>query len=210
MKHLVIFISILIFSSLLVSCEKNGPGTETYEDGSSYVGVFKDGKYHGQGTYTFPDGGKYVGEWKDGKKHGLGTYTFPDGSKYVGEFRGNKPGNITFYDKDGNNIGKLEYLYQRKVNGKWGWHEEDKDKDNEYFGQIENGKPNGYGILTRTNGSKYVGEWKDGEKHGQGTYTLLDGSKYVGEFRGNEVWDITFYDKNGKNIGKLWGYTHLE
>ena len=179
MKHLVIFISILIFSSLLVSCGKNGPGTGTYEDGSSYVGVFKDGKFHGQGTYTFPDGDRYVGKWKGGEKQGQGTYTFPDGSKYVGEFRGNKPGNITFYDKDGNNIGKLEYLYQRKVNGKWGWHEEDKDKGNEYFGQTENGKPNGHGTLIRTNGSKYVGDWKDGEH-----------------------WNGALYDKFGKYIGK--------
>jgi len=209
-KHLVIFISIFIFSSLLVSCEKNGPGTETYEDGSSYVGVFEDGKYHGQGTYTSPDGSRYEGKWKGGKKQGQGTYTFPDGSKYVGKFRGNKPGDITFYNKDGNNIGKLVYLYQRKVNGKWGWHKEREREDNEYLGQTENGKPNGHGVLTRTSGSKYVGDWKDGEFHGQGTYTLIDGSKYVGEFRGNEVWEITFYDKNGKDLGEIWGYTHLD
>ena len=45
MKHLLILLSILLLSSFLTSCEeKNGPGTETYEDGSSYVGVFKDGE----------------------------------------------------------------------------------------------------------------------------------------------------------------------
>ena len=192
MKHLVIFISIFIFSSLLVSCEKNGPGTETYEDGSSYVGVFEDGKYHGQGTYTSPDGSRYEGKWKGGKKQGQGTYTFPDGSKYVGEFRGNKPGDNTFYDKDGNNIGKLEYLYQRKVNGKWEWYDNE-EEDNEYFGQIENrykyvrefkdGKKQGQGTYTFPDGRKYVGKFKDGKEYGLGTYTFPDRSKYVGEFK---------------------------
>ena len=48
MKHLLIILSILLLSSFLTSCEKkNGPGTETYEDGSSYVGVFKDGERNG-------------------------------------------------------------------------------------------------------------------------------------------------------------------
>ena len=34
MKHLLILLSILLLSSFLTSCEeKNGPGTETFEDG---------------------------------------------------------------------------------------------------------------------------------------------------------------------------------
>ena len=72
MRHTLIIISISLFSSFLVSCEKNGPGTETYVDGSSYEGVFKDGTPHGQGTYTWSNGQKYVGEFKDGKPNGQG------------------------------------------------------------------------------------------------------------------------------------------
>ena len=68
MKHLLILlISILLLSSFLTSCEKkNGPGTETFEDGSSYVGVFEDGERNGQGTYNYSDGDKYEGEWRMG------------------------------------------------------------------------------------------------------------------------------------------------
>ena len=108
MRHiLIITISILLLSSFLTSCEKkNGPGTETYEDGSSYVGVFKDGERNGQGTYTYGkgewEGDKYVGEFKDGTQNGQGTLTFPDGTKYVVEWKNGKEWNITLYEKNGN------------------------------------------------------------------------------------------------------------
>ena len=112
MRHILIILSILLLSSFLTSCEKkNGPGTETYEDGSSYVGVFKDGERNGQGTYTFPDGKKYVGGWKDSKYHGQGTLTSSDGKYFVGEFKDSKPWNITGYDKNGN-------IKRKWVNGK--------------------------------------------------------------------------------------------
>jgi len=92
---LIITISILLLSSFLTSCEKkNGPGTETYEDGSSYVGVFKDGERNGQGTYTYGkgewEGDKYVGDWKDGKRTGQGSYTWSNGNNYIGEWKDGK------------------------------------------------------------------------------------------------------------------------
>ena len=55
----------------------------------------------GHGTYEFDDGSKYVGEWKDGKQHGQGTYTFASGEKYVGEWKNDSPRNGTIKDKDG-------------------------------------------------------------------------------------------------------------
>ena len=54
MRHILIFLSILLLSPFLTSCEK-------------YVGEYKDGKRNGQGTQTWLDGRKYVGEYKDGK-----------------------------------------------------------------------------------------------------------------------------------------------
>ena len=93
MKHLLILlISILLLSSFITSCVKNGSSpvkveTYTYPDGGKYVGKFKDGKKNGQGTYTYPDGQKYVGRWKDDKRNGQGTFTYPDGREYVGEFK---------------------------------------------------------------------------------------------------------------------------
>lgn len=40
-----------------------------------------------------------------------------------------------------------------------------RDKKNlpKYQGKVKNGKPNGLGVLTSTNGWKYFGSWKDGK-----------------------------------------------
>ena len=48
-------------------------GIQFLNDGGSYEGEYKDGKFHGQGTETWSDGDKYEGEFKDGKRHGQGN-----------------------------------------------------------------------------------------------------------------------------------------
>ena len=55
-----------------------------------------------------------------------------------------------------------------------------------YVGEITNGKPDGNGTLTYSNGDKYEGEWKDGEPNGQGIFTSPNGMKYIGEFKDGE------------------------
>ena len=50
-----------------------------------------------------------------------------------------------------------------------------------YEGEIENGEPNGHGILTGTDEGTYIGEWKNGLFHGQGTFTY-------GWMDGNTTW----------------------
>ena len=66
-----------------------------------------------------------------------------------------------------------------------------------YVGEFKDGKFNGHGKLTWSDGKKYVGEFKDGEEDGQGTQTWLDGRKYVGEYKDGKTWNGTGYDKNG-------------
>ena len=57
----------------------NCTGTYTSNDGSTYVGDWRDDKSDGHGTNTYKDGSQYVGEWKDGKRHGIGAVTCTDG-----------------------------------------------------------------------------------------------------------------------------------
>ncbi|MDB4236416.1 trypsin-like peptidase domain-containing protein [Planktomarina temperata] len=80
----------------------NCVGTYTYDDGSKYVGEWKDDKQHGQGTFTWPGGDTYIGEYKDGKKNGYGTSTFASGNRHVGEYKdGVRNGQGFFVWKDG-------------------------------------------------------------------------------------------------------------
>ena len=102
-------------------------------------------------------------------------------------------------------------LFQRMVNGRWGWYEDgDEDRDYKYVGEIENGKPNGQGTLTYSDGTKYVGEFKNGVNQGQGTLTFPDGSKKVGEFREYKSWNTIYYDNDGKIIGRYVKGEYME
>ena len=76
-----------------------------------------------------------------------------------------------------------------------------------YVGRLENGKPNGEGVLNYTNGSKYMGSFKDGKLNGYGTYTWDDTGEYVGDLKddlfdgyGTMTWpDGTKYVGNFEN-----------
>jgi len=109
-RHILILISILLLSSPLFGQSKKSGLLFTWENGSSYVGEWKDGKKHGQGTYTSGkgegEGDKYVGEFKDGKKHGQGILTSYLGFKFEGEWKKNKPWNGILYDKSGKRTSK--------------------------------------------------------------------------------------------------------
>ena len=59
-------------------------------DKSSYIGSYKDDKFHGNGSYTYGDGTNYTGKFKNGLPNGKGTYVYQDGSKYETEFKDGK------------------------------------------------------------------------------------------------------------------------
>ena len=47
------------------------------------------------------------------------------------------------------------------------------------MGEVENGKPNGWGIFTYPSGELYEGEYKDGKTHGKGSFNYPDGKVEV-------------------------------
>ncbi len=177
MKHiLIILISILLLSSLLISCTENSPSPVIGDNLSPVIGddhkgetlyrwgdVCCDYKWMGFGDKDFHP--KYQGQVKNVKPNGLGILIEPNGSKYVGSW------------KDGlkNGQGTFTSLFTYK---------------------------NVQGTFTSLYGSKYVGEWKNGKKDGQGTITWPDGEKYEGEWKDSEMWSGIFYDKDGNIVGK--------
>jgi len=105
-----------------------------------------------------------------------------------------------------NHKGETLYMWGKYPDYVWKGFGE-KETHPKYEGEVSNGKPNGFGVLTYPydeksvvgewkngkydgqviltfpDGEKYEGEYKDGLKHGQGTYTWNDGEKYVGEWK---------------------------
>ena len=77
-----------------------------------------------------------------------------------------------------NHKGETLYRWNNFPPYKWMGHG-DNDTHPKYLGQVQDGKPNGLGILIEPNGSKYVGEYKD-----------------------NKRWNGTEYDKKGNILGK--------
>ena len=53
---------------------------------------------------------------------------------------------------------------------------------NNYEGEYEFDKKNGYGVFNWESGNVYKGNYKDDERHGYGEMFWVDGSKYQGEW----------------------------
>ena len=127
-----------------------------------------------------------------------------------------------------NHKGETLYLWGEYPGYKW-MEFGDKNTRPQYKGEVENGKPNGLGVLiypyngksivgeykdgkkdgqgtwTSTDGRKYVGEWKDGKRNGQGTYTYPDGRKYVGEYKDGKKYGqgTNTWSDGRKYVGKF-------
>ena len=53
---------------------------------------------------------------------------------------------------------------------------------NNYFGEVENGKRHGFGMISFLNGDLYKGCFRNGAMNGSGTYYWASGGSYEGEF----------------------------
>ena len=74
-------------------------------------------------------------------------------------------------------------LFLKNVDGEMKWFNGDSGNEVKYEGEIENGEPNGLGIMIYPSGSKYVGSWKNGKRHGKGQMTHTDTSSNWGEYK---------------------------
>ena len=92
---------------------KHGVATESWKDGSSYMGEYFNGRMQGYGTMTWKRAGKsdkvYAGMWLDSKQHGVGTMS----SNGVSQYREYKNGIKVFIKSlDDLNKEKLDWVKQ--------------------------------------------------------------------------------------------------
>jgi len=114
-------------------------GRQTYSDGSSYSGEFRNNRRHGYGVYSHPNGERYRGEWIDGVSEGQGVQTYSNGSTYYGAFRNN----------------------QRHGHGM-----EDQINGERYTGEFRDGKRHGQGSFFSREPERRLlqnGIWRNGE-----------------------------------------------
>ncbi|CAD5214461.1 unnamed protein product [Bursaphelenchus xylophilus] len=60
-----------------------------------------------------------------------------------------------------------------------------------YVGEWKDDKRNGYGMVTRNNGSSYQGQWKDNKRHGYGITTYADKHVELGRYLNNKLMETT-------------------
>ena len=66
--------------------ERQGVGSSSFADGSSYKGEYVAGVPHGQGCYRYMDGSEYSGGWCKGEQHGACNIMFSNGTCYDCEY----------------------------------------------------------------------------------------------------------------------------
>jgi hypothetical protein len=149
----------------------HGHGKATFANRDSYEGEYRADQRHGRGKYEWADGRVYDGEFKEDKRQGNGTFSWPDGAKYIGEFnQGQREGHGQYYFLDGG-----------YYNGSW--------RDGRYDGfggktiRLYN-TPTTLILPLRLSsiechwedGRTYKGEWRLGMAHGQGVEMYPDGN----------------------------------
>ena len=159
MKHAASFLLILLCSSqAFAECVEgdctNGQGHMKYDDGSEYIGQWKDGKRHGYGRWKLANGAEFVGDWQDDERKGRAVYIFVNRARYAIEWTGDEP----------------------QTNGPWAWSDGGK-----YVG-LHDDREHGHGTVMYNDGGTYVGGYNHGDKQGIGTFVYPSGGIYFGDW----------------------------
>jgi hypothetical protein len=59
-------------------------------------------------------------------------------------------------------------------------------KGSVYEGHFKDHRFHGQGTCTFANGDQYIGAWENDERHGQGTMTWADGDQYIGAYENDK------------------------
>lgn len=124
----------------------HGEGVLIDNEGTKFIGTFKNGDLEGKGTRITKKGEKYEGDFKASLMDGHGEYHFADGTVYKGHWKGNViEGRGEMFYKDGG----------------------------VYKGMFKLGVPHGDGIYTAKDGTQKRGEWINGQLNEKSVWNLF-------------------------------------
>ena len=136
-------------------------GTETWKDGTMYIGEFNNNKREGIGMYRWPDGTIYSGEWKNDIMEGFCSIKYEDNRKYEGQMKnGLKNGYGEFTWK---NIRKYFGYYLNDLKDGFGIYVWNIKTFEVYIGFWYKGKMEGIGMIIKDDRKRY-GKWSRGER----------------------------------------------
>ncbi len=104
--------------------EKSGARLD--DEVEDYVGELVDGERHGLGTQTYPNGASYTGEWKDDHPDGWGVIRTKNGRQFIGRLEinqrhgrgvqffanGEEDDNNRLYWEDGELVSQAEWFVE--------------------------------------------------------------------------------------------------
>ena len=173
--------------------EKEVFGIQINNDGSKYVGLFKNGMFDGRGRLILKKGDYYEGEFKENKANGFGKYVNSNGEIYIGNWVNDKQeGEGELILKDGSRYKGHFKNGMKNGKGKIAWN------DSSYYeGNFFDNYFDGYGVYMMRNKKNYIGQWKMGQMHGFGIFSCPDGKSYKGYYENDKKHGFGIY--SGKN-----------
>lgn len=189
-----------VYFGMFSAGKYQGDGRMDYANGNSYEGQWRDGQPHGRGVFTFQsrdryegelqaglfsgkgtlfyaDGSRYTGEWLDNRRHGQGAMHYPNGEKISGQWERDQ------YLSDWDNLaftGDVNTLRdcnkEQCLSGKGKFTYPDGAV---YYGDFNNGIPEGVGSILYATGDRYDGAWRMHAPNGRGVMHYVSG-KVVG------------------------------
>ncbi len=159
------------YEGQMLNGRPNGYGTFiSAENNRRYRGSFKNGEFHGRGEYTFANGSRYIGEFAGSQPHGRGVFTaYEDGKPdrplytYTGRFYlGTINGNGVVVSAD--NVRCEGVFYSNTLTGRGICTYPSGSEFRRYDGELRNGRPDGRGVITYSDGRRpYAGEFREGK-----------------------------------------------
>ena len=129
-------------------------------DGALFTGQMKHVKddsfvKHGKGKQTWIDGASFDGEWRNGVASGVGHFQHANTDVYVGEFTNDKANGFGKYSHGSGQTYEGHWVDDLQD----GSGTEILEDGSKYVGCFKNGKKNGLGSYKWNDKSSYSGEW---------------------------------------------------